>query len=129
MATAGSGQGCAWGWGTSLKLLAVLPTTPHNRQCVEVWTQHTARDDDTELNSRAHLCKHVLCRAGLCWGAAGGWHNLPVVVLAHKVGGRSFFQAGNFVHQMVPLIHQAANVLQMSALSKIMFADKFCLLF
>ena len=125
-------NGDGWGGGgsgTSLKLLAVLRTTFHNRQCVEVCTQHTARADDIEHKSRAYLCIHVLCRAGLCWGAAGGWHNLPVVVLAHKVGGRSFFQAGNFVHQMVPLIHQAANVLQMSALSKIMFADKFCLLF
>ena len=37
------------------------------------------------------------------------------MVLAHEVGGRSVFQTRNPVHQMVPLIHQAANTFQLSA--------------
>jgi len=103
-----------WSLGTSLNLLAGLPTTSKPRQFVEVWTQHTAKADGTKHDREAHLCVHALCRAGLCWGAAGGWHNLPVVVLACQVGGRPFFQLRNSVHQMVPLIHQAANPLQVS---------------
>ena len=61
-----------------------------NRQCVEVWTQHTAKADGIQHDREAHLCIHVLWWAGLCWGAAGRWHNLPVVVLACQVGGRPF---------------------------------------
>jgi len=38
-----------------------------------------------------------------------------VVVLTHEVGGCPFFQVRNSVHQMVPLIHQAANTFQLSA--------------
>jgi len=77
--------------GNYLKLLAVLPTTSKNRQCVEVWTQHTAKADGAKNDREAHLCVHVLCWAGLCWGAAGRWHNLPVVVLARQVGGGPVF--------------------------------------
>ncbi len=58
--------------------------------------------------------------------AAGWWHNLPVVVLACEVGVRSVFQTGNPVHQMVLLIHQAANTFQMSAHLEFLFAFLGC---
>ena len=116
------GGGGGGTWRTSLKLLAVSPMTFHNRQCVETCTQHAARADDIRHHGRAYLCIQVLWRAGLCWGAAGRWHNLPVVVLACEVGGPSVFQTGNPVQQMVPLVHQAANTLQLSAHMLILFA-------
>ena len=54
----------------------------------------------------------------------GRWHNLPVVVLARQVGGRSVFKTGNPVHQMVPLIHQAANTFPLSAHMKLYLGCK-----
>ncbi len=44
----------------------VLPMTFHNRQCVDIWTQHAVRAYGVEHKGRAYLCVHVLCRAGLC---------------------------------------------------------------
>ena len=77
--------------GNRSQATAVLPTTSKNRQCIEVWTQHTAKADGIKHDREAHLRVHVLWWAGLCWGALGRWHNLPVVVLACHVGGCPFF--------------------------------------
>ena len=60
-------------------------------QCAEAGTQRTAKADGVKHHREAHLCVHVLCWAGLCWGAAWGWYGLPVVMLARQVGGRPFF--------------------------------------